>query len=165
LPQSGKNWYLKLKEELLKNGFKTITSDSCVFVNYDQMCFFVLSAYVDNFTTLNDNNQKCDRIINSLRKEFEIKETTKSKKFLGIKIENTEHGIYLSQVEYIEKLFSKYGMSECKSVMTPITGEDRTSNEGNEKCNVDSYQELIGELLYLANSTRPDVTFVTSYPS
>jgi len=47
-------------------------------------------------------------------------------------------------------------MSECKSVMTPIiTGEDRTSSEDNEKCNVDSYQELIGELLYLANRTRP----------
>jgi len=45
LSQSGRNWYLKLKEELLKNGFKTITSDSCVFVKYDQMCFFVLSAY------------------------------------------------------------------------------------------------------------------------
>jgi len=39
------------------------------------MCFFVLNAYVDDFT-LDDNNQNCDRIINSLRKEFEIKETT-----------------------------------------------------------------------------------------
>jgi len=166
LPQSGRNWYLKLKEELLKNEFKTITSDSCVFVKYDQTCFFVLSSYVDDFTTLDDNNQNCDRIINSLRKEFEIKETTESKKFLGIKVENNEHGIYLSQTEYIEKLLSKYGMSECKSAMTPIiTGEDRTSNEDNEKCNVDSYQELIGELLYLANRTRPDITFVTSYIS
>jgi len=57
-------------------------------------------------------------------------------------------------------------MSECKSIMTSIiAGEDRTSNEDNEKCNVDSYQELIGKLLYLANRIRPDITFVTSYLS
>jgi len=107
-----------------------------------------------------------DRIINSIRKEFEVKEITESKKFLGIKVKNTEHGICLNQVEYIEKLFSKYGMSECKSIMTSIiAGEDRTSNEDNEKCNVDLYQELIGKLLYLANRIRPDITFVTSYLS
>lgn len=39
LPQSGRNWYLKLREELSKNDLKPISSDSCIFINKNQTCF------------------------------------------------------------------------------------------------------------------------------
>lgn len=97
LPQSGRNCYYKLKEKLLKNSFKAISSEECIFVKPDNTCFFIFASYVDEFITLDDNGQTCTEIINSLRKEFEINETTQSKMFLGIEVENANSGIYLSQ--------------------------------------------------------------------
>lgn len=135
--QSGRNWYFRLKEELSKNGFKALSSESCIFINPNQTCFFVFSSYVDDFTTLDDNNQNCEEIIKALRKEFEINETTESKLFLGMRIENVNSGIYLSQTDYIEKILNKYGITECKPVKTPIiAGEDKVSEETSEKYDV-----------------------------
>ena len=127
----------------------------------------MFSSYVDDFTILYNNNKNCEKILNLLRKEFEIRETTQSKSFLGMKVESNNTGIYLSQTEYIEKLLYKYGMSECKPVNTPIErGEEKgIDNEDNVGYDLNKYQEIIGELLYLANRTRPDLAFVTSYLS
>lgn len=164
LPQSGRNWYFKLKEELLKNGLKPLASESCIFTNNHETCFFVFTSYVDDFTTIDNDSSVCEKILNSLRKEFEVIETTQSKIFLGMRVECDENGISLSQTEYIEKLLNKYGMSECKPVSTPIvTGGDKINE--NEKYDINKYQELVGELLYLANRTRPDIACVTSYLS
>lgn len=129
----------------------------------------MFSFYVDDFTILDNDSRTCDKILNQLRKEFEIRETTQSKSFLGMKVESNDTGIYLSQIEYINKLLHKYiilykyGMSECKPVNTPI--EKELSSEGNEDYDLEKYQEIIGELLHLANRTRPDLAFVTSYLS
>ncbi|CAL1678230.1 unnamed protein product [Lasius platythorax] len=167
LPQSGRVWFYKLKEVLIKNNLKQLASKSCIFTNSNKACFFVFSSYVDDFTILDNDNQICEKILNLLRKEFEIRETTQSKTFLGMKVESNNTGIYLSQTEYIEKLLYKYGMSECKPVNTPIErGEEKgLDNEDNVGYDLDKYQEIIGELLYLANRTRPDLAFVTSYLS
>lgn len=95
LPQSGRNWYFRLREELLKNGFRALNSESCIFTNPKQTNFFVFSSYVDDFTTLDNNNHNCEKILESLRIEFEINETTESKMFLGMKVENVSSGIYM----------------------------------------------------------------------
>ncbi|GBM95246.1 Retrovirus-related Pol polyprotein from transposon RE1 [Araneus ventricosus] len=77
-----------------------------------------------------------------------------------------KNGISLSQSEYIESLLVKYNLNECKSVKTPIVkGEDTSFPPTNELIDITMYQELIGELLYLANKTRPDISFLTCYLS
>lgn len=110
LPQSGRIWFCKLKEVLIKNNLKQLASENCIFTNSNETCFLVFSFYVDEFTILDDDNQTCEKILNSLRKEFEIRETTQFKSFLGMKVESNNAGIYLSQTEYIKKLLYKYGM-------------------------------------------------------
>lgn len=58
-------------------------------------------------------------------------------------------------------------MSDCKLINIPIVeGEDKKCNEHNsEKYDVNKYQELIRELLYLATRTRLAIAFITSYLS
>lgn len=42
LPQSGRNWYYRLKEELLKNVPKPLASENCIFTNNNGTCFLRL---------------------------------------------------------------------------------------------------------------------------
>ncbi|GFW98417.1 retrovirus-related Pol polyprotein from transposon TNT 1-94 [Trichonephila clavipes] len=100
-----------------------------------------------------------------IKNVFEVVEN-KTNKFLGMEIEKCENGIYLSQCDYINSLLVKHNLENCKSVKTPIVkGEDKIFPSTNEFIDITMYQELIGELLYLANRTRPDISFVISYLS
>ncbi|GFV40624.1 retrovirus-related Pol polyprotein from transposon RE2 [Trichonephila clavipes] len=104
-------------------------------------------------------------IVSKIKNVFEVVEN-KTNKFLGMEIEKCENGIYLSLCDYINSLLVKHNSENCKSVKTPIVkGEDKNVPTTNEFIDITMYQELIAELLYLANSTRPDISFVTSYLS
>ncbi|GFY22602.1 retrovirus-related Pol polyprotein from transposon RE2 [Trichonephila clavipes] len=104
-------------------------------------------------------------IVSKIKNVFEVVEN-KTNKFLGMEIEKCENGIYLSQCDYINSLLVKHNLENCKSVKTPIVkGEDKIFPSTNEFIDITMYQELIGELLYLANRTRPDISFVISYLS
>jgi len=57
-------------------------------------------------------------------------------------------------------------MLDCKPVTTPIVpGQDKKSGSSDDVIESKDYQEIIGELLYISNRSRPDITFATSYLS
>lgn len=166
LPQSGRNWYLKLKSELEEIGFRETASDNCVFVHNKDSEFVIMCVYVDDIATFSNSSELSEELISKLKSKFKIKETTSSNMFLNLEITKFENGIGLSQVQYIKRLIAKYNLSECKIASTPIVkGEDHSFPLGENLIDERKYKEIIGELLYLANRTRPDIAFVTSYLS
>ncbi|GBM88941.1 Retrovirus-related Pol polyprotein from transposon TNT 1-94 [Araneus ventricosus] len=165
LPQSGRNWYMKIKSELEKFGLTQLASDNCVFIKSDGQNMLLLCMHVDDLAIFCNNDEMYQDIVNSIKSVFKVHEN-KTSKFLGLEIVKHKNGISLSQSEYIESLLVKYNLDECKSVKTPIVkGEDKSFPPTNELIDITMYQELIGELLYLANRTRPDISFVTRYLS
>lgn len=99
----------------------------------------------------------CENIVSNIKPAFELKEN-KSSKFLGM--ENFNNGMNLSQIEFIESLLVKYNLENCKALKTPIvTQEDKRFPLSDEPIDMITHQELIGELLYLANQTCPDISF------
>ncbi|GFY26121.1 retrovirus-related Pol polyprotein from transposon RE2 [Trichonephila clavipes] len=165
LPQSGRNWYMKIKGELENFGLKQLASDNCVFIKSVNQSVLILCMYVDDLAIFCNNDKMYEDIVSKIKNVFEVVEN-KTNKFLGMEIEKCENGIYLSQCDYINSLLVKHNLENCKSVKTPIVkGEDKIFPSTNEFIDITMYQELIGELLYLANRTRPDISFVISYLS
>ncbi|GFV26957.1 retrovirus-related Pol polyprotein from transposon TNT 1-94 [Trichonephila clavipes] len=165
LPQSGRNWYMKIKGELENFGLKQLASDNCVFIKSVNQSVLILCTYVDDLAIFCNNDKMYEDIVSKIKNVFEVVEN-KTNKFLGMEIEKCENGIYLSQCDYINSLLVKHNLENCKSVKTPIVkGEDKIFPSTNEFIDITMYQELIGELLYLANRTRPDISFVISYLS
>ena len=62
----------------------------------------------------------------------------------------------------IHQLLNKFGLSECKSICTPLVATDKLSKEdGSGPASEEQYRKIVGSLLYLT-ATRPDVMYASS---
>ncbi len=96
-----------------------------------------------------------------LKKEFKMKDLGQAHYCLGMRIQvNGNDGeLSLDQEKYIRELLVRFGMEDCNGAPTPLDpNQDLFAEEQNLVTNV-PYQELIGSLMYIAHSTRPDIAF------
>ena len=92
--------------------------------------------------------------------KFNISECSDLKSFLGKKFEFSDGIIEISQKKFIDILLIKFGMSDFKSVSTPLAEKQKfTKFAQTDKPDIDNttYRSLVGSLNYLALSTRPDL--------
>ena len=77
--------------------------------------------------------------------------------FLGLQVQQTKDGIFLSRTKYLKHILKKYGMEDSKPVCTPmVTRCSLSSNDESPTVNQPTYKSMIGSLLYLMG-TRPDI--------
>ena len=83
-------------------------------------------------------------------------------KFCGYEFTKKGNAILLSQRSYIRDLLSRYEDLVPKS--TPLPGTlDETPEENVQISDVRAAQTLVGELLWAACRSRPDLSFATSW--
>ena len=81
--------------------------------------------------------------------------------FLGLQVQQTKDGIFLSQTKYLKQILKRYRMEDSKLVCTlMVTGCSLISNDESPTVNQPSKKSMIGSLLYLTG-TRPDIMHAT----
>ena len=89
-----------------------------------------------------------------------MKDMGKISTFLGIDIKKNEKVLFLNQSHYMELLLKPFNINECNAVKTPIEAKlDSYEKYDNALLN-EPYRELIGCLLYLSQTTRPELELV-----
>jgi hypothetical protein len=78
---------------------------------------------------------------------------------LGMKIERTSQGILLSQSSNIEMMLKKFNYFDSKPVSTPYDSNVHLKKNQGEPFSQLKYSQMIGSLLYIANKTRPDISY------
>ena len=99
-----------------------------------------------------------------LNEEFEIKDLGNLRYFLGIEVARLRKGIFISQRKYVLDLLKEIGILGCKAVETPIEVNHKVDTIMREPMNRESYQRLVGKLIYLSH-TRPDISYVVGIVS
>ncbi|GKB34388.1 hypothetical protein Tco_0879330 [Tanacetum coccineum] len=75
--------------------------------------------------------------------------------FLGLQVNQSPRGIFISQSQCAIELLKKHGLDECVSMSTPMATERLDADlQGTP------YRRMIGWLMYLTAS-RPDIAFAT----
>ena len=77
---------------------------------------------------------------------------------LGIKITRTPNELKLSQEHYVEKILRKFEHFDCKLVSTPYDPSSQLKKNREYSVAQIEYAHIIGNLMYLMNCTRPDIT-------
>ena len=76
---------------------------------------------------------------------------------LGIKTDVTTGTVTLTQPNYIRTVLERFGLTNCKAVSTPALERELLEKHDGPAIEPDKYRELIGCLVYLASTTRPDI--------
>jgi hypothetical protein len=122
-----------------------------------------ISIHVDDLSVIGEDSW-VSSIILSLGRKFKIGVDNELTHFLSLKITRDKENclVYLSQASYIEDIQACFMPDDLVSVTSPTDGsfKDLSPQAKNEDQSSGPYPQLIGSLLWLAQCTRPDVSFV-----
>ena len=80
--------------------------------------------------------------------------------FLGLEITHSTNGLYITQVKYASELLSQAGLTDNKTVDTPVeVNAHLTLSGGKPLSNPSLYRRLVGSLVYLT-VTHPNISYV-----
>lgn len=65
-------------------------------------------------------------------KTFDMSDLGLMKFFLGLEVDQSTEGIFISQRRYVEDLLNQLNMKQCKHVETPMGVNEKFLNEENE---------------------------------
>jgi hypothetical protein len=112
-----------------------------------------------------------DEARNHLKMEFEMKNLSKAKFYLGLQLEHLHTGILIHQSAYAHKILKKFNMDKAYLARTPFVvcalekdkDSFRLKEEGEDVLGLEySYISVIGALMYLTNNTRSDIAFAVN---
>jgi hypothetical protein len=98
-----------------------------------------------------------------MQNEFEMSLLGELSFFLGLRICQSNQGIYVSQTKYIREMIKRFEMEYCKRVTTPMKTSCKLRKDDDSK-SIDQRQcrSMIGSLLYVTSS-RPNVMRVVGH--
>lgn len=164
LRQSPKMFHEKIKGILLELNLVQCRVDPCIFYSTgtERLIFCV---YVDDVLVAGSSKQLIENTFKQIQKKLEITYRPLSY-FLGIQIKRTPDGsISMHQEKYALEVIERFGMSDCKSVATPLDNSiysDESADDSNQEY---PYRQLIGALMFLTVCTRFDIAFAVGYLS
>lgn len=159
LKQSPRNWFHKLTTTLLSDNFLQSKADYSLFVKADDDTITICLIYVDDLLICGNNKGQIQLLKTMFSAHFHMKNLGPVRYFLGIEVDRSSSGIFISQSKYTLDLLKEYGMINVKPLRLPMDSQLKlTHDKGVPMPDPSKYQKLIGKLIYLT-ITRPDVSF------
>jgi hypothetical protein len=98
------------------------------------------------------------RTIDALQQEFSMKDLGPLHHFLGMLVQHTGSGLFLSQRRYMLEILGRVGMTDYKPCTTPVDVNPKLSADGPPASDPTDFRSLAGALQYLT-FTRPDISY------
>jgi len=167
LRQAGKIWGSLLCQTLLGWKFTQSSVDPRVFFKVVNNEFIIVVIVVDDMNFASNSTRLLDHFKLRLKATFDVKLFGQLRTFVGWEISQRGNGIIVSQSRYTRELLEKHNMQNANGVWTPLPLDaDVGSAEHGEPilASIDhtKFRTSIGELLYLAVCSRPDISFAVA---
>ena len=157
--QAAANWFEMLRDNLIDLGFTQSTIDPCLFLR----CDCILISYVDDCLVFSKDQKTIDELLIKLGQRFVLTdEGPDVSSYLGLKVEKDRGTITLSQPALITRILqglSLDGDENTKVHDIPANKVLQKDEDGEERKATWNYRSIIGMMMYLASSTRPDTLF------
>ena len=120
LKQVSRQWNIKFHHAVLKDGFKMMEEDHCVYLKRSNNSFVILSLYVDDILLVGNSKEMIDTTKKWLSSNFEMKNMGEASYVLGVKIvrDCAKRLLGLSQETYFKRMLERYHMQDSNSMDT-----------------------------------------------
>jgi hypothetical protein len=100
----------------------------------------------------------------NINAEWETTDLGEPSKIIGIEITRTADSISIGQRQYVETILKREGMDRMNPVTMPLDPGTpiQLNPDGNKGNQSNLYARLLGELQFLVNATRPDISYAVS---
>ena len=156
----------KLTSFFQRKTFKAVNDSGTVWMLTQGPSVLITACYVDDVLHFTNDQKLYSTFRKSFEKEFDVKSSHTVDVYLGneVIIDKSKQMVALSQSHYILSCLDRFGMSDCHGVDLPLrerlTHSSQPSTPIPGDCSV--YQAMVGSLLYVAQWTRPDISFSVS---
>ena len=135
--------------------------------HYDPALFFrrtdkgiiLLLMYVDDMIITGNDLSGIRELKDFLSQQFEMKDLGHLSYFLGLEIAHSTDELYITQAKYASEILSQAGLTNSKTVDTPVElNAHLTPIGGKPLSNPSFYRRLVSSLVYLT-VTHPDISY------
>ena len=178
LKQAGRVWWQLLTGFLLEWGFKQSSIDVCLYTHTSPTGSILwLLVWVDDTIIVDDDEGLRERFVTDLGTRFPIEDKHELEWILGVKIarNRTTRSLTLSQELYINDLVGRHAPlidgltkrfdspADPKVSLSPEQSPETGSSEWErmQRHRAD-YMALVGAYLWLANVSRPELSYIAS---
>jgi hypothetical protein len=167
LKQAPRAWYVTISSFLKSAGFVISDADPSLFIlqRVDGVTVYLL-LYVDDILIASQDLKSVEEVKALLASKFAVKDLGEARHFLGMQIEferesdGTLRSVMLSNEKLVTDILDSFGMTSCKPKATPLDTSWRLQkDDGDPLPKENRYRELVGGILYLANTVRPDLSY------
>lgn len=120
LKQSPRLWFTKLSQKLLELGFKQSKTDYSLFTSIVGNTITLVLVYVDDLLISGNSQSEISKIKMLLSNSFHMKDLGDVRYFLGLEIDKTNAGYFISQKKYTIDLLQEFGMLNATPVRVPM---------------------------------------------
>ncbi len=163
LKQSGREWYAKLDASLISIGFKELADNMAVY----KLGTVVMAVYVDDIIIVGAEAE-VSHVIDTIKAQFKITGGDDAEWCLGVRIRQHDNAIALSQSAYVDTILERFSMVDAAEVATLLDPSAANlspadpSHQPLTPAQVTTFQQIVGSVMYLMTSTRPDLAFPVS---
>lgn len=165
LQQVSPIWYEHFKSCLEKFEFAALSDLDCILVKTERREQIFLVFYVDDVLIVSRRIQMISRTKQELVKNIKNQDPGSAKNFLRVRNSEQAGSFSSAQSHYTEKFLAENGMKECRPVSTPMdpshyensTKKDKPTADGIAVVKGVPFRLAVGQLIYLASHTRPDI--------
>ena len=118
-------------DQHLQKGFICSQADSNLYYKSEGGRLCVLVLYVDDLIITGNDLLLVEQIKAALCQRFEMTDLGTLHFFLGLEIQQTPGGMFVSQQRYVLELLEKFQMRDARSISSPMDPNEKLSSNDN----------------------------------
>lgn len=150
-------WFTKLTTTLKGGGFVHLKADYSLLTKIAGNTITLILIYVDDLLFAGNSTVHNDQLKNMLSSNFHMNDLGSVSYFLGLEVQRSAKGIFISQKTYVIDLLKDYHVVGIKPSKLPLSTKLKLApTKWKPLYDPQQYQKLLGKFTYLT-VTRPDI--------
>ncbi|KAJ1043891.1 hypothetical protein NDA10_005317 [Ustilago hordei] len=159
LKQSGREWNQEFDRSLRRMGFFQVECAPCIYTKGQGEDMAIVVIYVDDTLVIAPRLETVLKVKKQIGQRWKMEDSGEVSHFLGIKIsrDRAMRTMTIGQSGYIDQVLAKHLDKRTKPTMVPMQSIPEgtlVASAAQQK----EYPVIVGKLLWVANSTRPDLS-------